>query len=71
MYLCGTLNLMKTLTHAEYLAWQALTGMSEYELEEVDTICTSLINLGMSAETARGKALSCFRAARREKGEAV
>ena len=50
----------KTLTHEEYLAWQSLYMTTAYEKEEVDTICTALINLGMSAETARVQAMRCF-----------
>jgi hypothetical protein len=52
---------MKTLTHEEYIAWQTIYTMTDSQKEEVDTICTSLINLGMSSETARVQALCCFR----------
>jgi hypothetical protein len=56
---------MKTLAHEDYLIWQSIYEMTDFQKEEVDTICTSLINLGMSAETARVQALCCFRDGRK------
>ena len=52
---------MKTLTHEEYLAWQTILQMTPYDVEQVDTICTSLINLGMTAMLARSQALYTYR----------
>jgi hypothetical protein len=60
---------MKTLAHEDYLIWQSIYEMTDFQKEEVDTICTSLINLGMSAETARVQALCCFRDVMDEKVE--
>ena len=55
------MKIMKTLTHDEYLAWQTLLQMTPYDIEQVDTICTSLINLGMTAMVARSHALHTYR----------
>jgi len=54
----------KTLTHEEYLAWQTILQLTPYEVEQVDTICTCLINLGMDAKYARKQALFMNRVAK-------
>lgn len=57
---CYAVIMMKTLTHEDYLIWQSIYAMTDFQKEEVDTICTALMNLGMSGETARVQALCCF-----------
>jgi hypothetical protein len=49
------------MTHDEYVSWQTIYQMSAYEREEVDTIVTSLMNLGMEATIARRTALCNYR----------
>lgn len=50
----------KVLTHDEYIDWQAITGMLPHEKEEVDHICTSLINLELDANMARAQSIACY-----------
>jgi hypothetical protein len=60
-YAMNMAEINHTLSHEEYVSWQCILHMSEHEREQVDTICTSLINLGMTAMVARSHALYTYR----------
>jgi hypothetical protein len=56
-----------SMTHETYIAAQQAYQMSLQEREDVDTIVTSLMNLGLQADAARKLALSNYREAIRAK----
>ena len=60
-------NHTPSMTHESYLHWQALYQMSLQEREDVDTIVTSLMNLGLDAPEARRTALCNYREVVRSK----
>jgi hypothetical protein len=49
------------MSHEEYVAWQHLYHMTDYEKEQIDTITTCLMNLGYTADNARRDTLCLYR----------